>query len=61
MYLPFTNLFQEAIEKHKNKEVEQKDFIYLFLEEIYANKDPTFTGRLTYLWYRIILNQYSAF
>ncbi|KAJ8737815.1 hypothetical protein PYW08_000410 [Mythimna loreyi] len=38
-----SSIIEEAIEKHKNNEVKGKDFIYLFLEEMNANRDPTFT------------------
>ncbi|XP_075991131.1 putative cytochrome P450 305a1 [Anticarsia gemmatalis] len=38
-----SQIIEEAIEKHKNKEILGNDFIYLFLQEIYANKSPTFT------------------
>ncbi|CAH0577982.1 unnamed protein product [Chrysodeixis includens] len=36
-------IIEEAIEKHKNKQVEGNDFIYLFLEEMNTSKSPTFT------------------
>lgn len=36
-------IIEEAIEAHRNKEIERNDFIYLFLQEMYTNKSPTFT------------------
>ncbi|PZC75879.1 hypothetical protein B5X24_HaOG200009 [Helicoverpa armigera] len=38
-----SEIIEEAIEKHKNNKVEGKDFIYTFLDEMNANKNPTFT------------------
>ncbi|CAB3226014.1 unnamed protein product [Arctia plantaginis] len=36
-------IIEEAITKHKSKEIDKNDFIYLFLQEMYTNKSPTFT------------------
>ncbi|CAH1647568.1 unnamed protein product [Spodoptera littoralis] len=38
-----SKVIEEAIEKHKKKEVDGHDFIYKFLNEIDANKNATFT------------------
>nr|ASO98029.1 cytochrome p450 CYP305B1 [Spodoptera exigua] len=38
-----SKVIEEAIEKHKNKEVEGNDFIYKFLDVMYSSKNPTFT------------------